>query len=179
VNDIAWVLLIYLVPATPSRKRAAIWRELKKIGSVYLRDGVCVLPARPETAAALRAIAVRVEEFGGQATLVENAQLDSRRADTVIAQARAARASEYADILREVEQLWEYLQREPTHRQFTSSEVDELLADLGKLERWSQQVTARDYFGHGPDEALMQLFARCQETIEALRGAAAFPEFAR
>ena len=47
--DIPWLLLIYTVPAEPSRKRAAIWRELKKVGAPYLRDGVCILPERPET----------------------------------------------------------------------------------------------------------------------------------
>ena len=65
-----WLVLIYTVPSEPSRKRAFIWRELKKAGAVYLRDGVCALPERPETLAALSAIAARVEELGGQATLV-------------------------------------------------------------------------------------------------------------
>jgi hypothetical protein len=172
-------LLIYLVPASPSRKRAAIWRELKKVGAVYLRDGVCVLPARPETGAALRAVAARVEEFGGEATLVENAQLEPRRAASVIAQARAARASEYADIRHEVEQLWEYLQREPTHRDITIGEIDELVSDLAKLRRWRQQVVARDYFGDGPDDGLTRQFADCQQAIEMLRSSATRLELAR
>jgi hypothetical protein len=139
---------------------------------------VCVLPARPETGTALRAVAAKVEEFGGEATLVENAQLEPRRADTVIAQARAARASEYADIRHEVEQLWEYLQREPTHRDITTDEINELVGDLGKLQRWRQQVVARDYFGNGPDDGLTQLFADCQQAIEMLRTSATLLELA-
>ena len=79
--DTAWLLLIYTVPAEPSRKRAAIWRDVKKVGAVYLRDGVCALPERQETTSAMRAIAARVEEFEGQATLVEAARLDAARAD--------------------------------------------------------------------------------------------------
>ena len=46
-----WLLLIYTVPAEPTRKRAFIWRELKKVGAPYLRDGVCILPERPDTLA--------------------------------------------------------------------------------------------------------------------------------
>ena len=49
-----WLLLVYTVPAEPSRLRAAVWRDLKKAGAVYLRDGVCVLPERDETLHALR-----------------------------------------------------------------------------------------------------------------------------
>src|ERR1700680_4929647 len=83
-----WLLLIYTVPAEPTRKRAAIWRDIKKIGAIYLRDGVCVLPERPATAVAMRAIAARVAEFAGQATLVEAARLDSVRAAWVVEQSR-------------------------------------------------------------------------------------------
>ena len=35
----SWLLLIYTVPSQPSRKRAAVWRDVKKAGAVYLRDG--------------------------------------------------------------------------------------------------------------------------------------------
>ena len=61
--EITWLLLIYTVPAEPSRTRAFIWRELKKVGAPYLRDGVCILPERSETAAAARAIAAKVIPF--------------------------------------------------------------------------------------------------------------------
>jgi len=80
----SWVLLIYTVPVAPSRKRAAIWRALKQAGAVYLRDGVCALPQREDTAATLRAIAAKVEEFAGQATLVESARLAAARAEAII-----------------------------------------------------------------------------------------------
>ena len=58
----SWLLLIYRVPAEPSRKRAFVWRELKKVGAVYLRDGVCVLPDQAATRAGLRQVAERMLE---------------------------------------------------------------------------------------------------------------------
>src|SRR5919198_2962570 len=100
-----WLLLIYTVPAEPSRKRAFVWREVKKVGAVYLRDGVCILPDRADTAAAMRAIADKVEQFGGQAVVVQAARLDPARVESVIAQSRAARAEEYREIAREAERL--------------------------------------------------------------------------
>src|SRR3954453_10404539 len=88
----SWLLLIYTVPAAPSRKRAAVWRALKQAGAVYLRDGVCALPQREDTAATLRAIAAKVEEFEGEATLVESASLPETRAGAIVARARQERA---------------------------------------------------------------------------------------
>src|SRR5206468_12475321 len=99
----AWALLIYTVPADPSRKRAYVWRELKKVGAVYLRDGVCVLPQGEGTAAGFRIIAAKIEEFEGEATLIERAQLDSARAEGIMAASRQARADEYGEITREAE----------------------------------------------------------------------------
>ena len=163
--DRTWLLLIYTVPADPSRKRAFIWREVKKVGAVYLRDGVCALPDQPDTAHSLRAIAAKVEEFEGQATLVQGARLEPARAEWVGAQSRAARAEEYADIAREAERLLEHLARETEHREFTFAELEELEADLGKLKRWTDQVRGRDYFGAGPDERLQALLDRCEQGL--------------
>src|SRR5579859_1363941 len=81
-----WLLLIYTVPAQPSRKRATVWREIKKLGAVYLRDGVCVLPDQPGTRMSLRALASRIEQMEGDACLVEGAQLDERRVKSLKSQ---------------------------------------------------------------------------------------------
>lgn len=167
-----WLLLIYTVPAEPSRKRAYIWREVRRLGAAYLRDGVCILPERPETAAVVRGIAAKVEEFGGQATVVQSAELDAERSAAVIAQARAARAAEYREVALEAERLLEHVRREREHREFTFAEVDELEADLGKLRRWADQVRARDYFGAAAADTVDELLGRCAETLASfLEGA--------
>ena len=162
-----WLLLIYTVPAEPSRKRAAVWREVKKLGAVYLRDGVCILPERPDTLAALRALAQRIEELDGQASLVQGAQLDRERAAAVIEQFHTARANEYAEIVREAELLLAHIARETEHRDFTFAELEELEQDLAKLRRWTDQVRARDYFSQGPDAALVALLERGEQALEA------------
>ena len=176
MHDAAWLLLIYVIPATPSRKRAFIWRELKKIGAVYLRDGVAVLPRLSETTRAMQAVAAKVDELGGEATLVDNAHLEPVRVESIVAQARAARAREYADIRDELERLADYVQRERAHREFTNGEVDELDADLARLQRWAQQVVSRDHFADGLDQPTTRAFARCAETIAALSTSMAFRE---
>ena len=143
----SWLLLIYTVPSEPSRLRATVWRELKKVGAVYLRDGVGALPTLPETTEAFRAIATRITELGGQVTLVEEARLDPVRTQAIVDQANAARAAEYAEVGRDAEGFLAHVERERAHREFTYAEVEELEADLGKLKRWIAQIRARDHFG--------------------------------
>src|SRR4051794_27234862 len=94
-----WLLLVYTVPPTPTRLRAYIWRQLKQLGAIYLRDGVCVLPDEPVTRTRLVAIADRVRDVGGEATLAEHAELDPQTAQRVRAQSREARQLEYAAVL--------------------------------------------------------------------------------
>ncbi len=174
------MLLIYTVPAAPSRKRAFIWREVKKVGAVYLRDGVCALPARGGALERLRALAAKVEEFDGQATLVEAARLDAHRAEAIVAQARADRAAEYAEIAREADGLLDHVRRETAHRAFTSRELGELEGDLAKLRRWAGQVRARDYFGGAEAARVEERLGRCDEALGAsLEEAARRDEAAR
>src|SRR3712207_3870055 len=88
---VTWLLLVYTLPSTPSRLRAGVWRDLKKVGAVYLRDGVAVLPARDKTRVGLGMIAAKVEELGGEVVLVEGARLPPEREEAVAARANAAR----------------------------------------------------------------------------------------
>jgi hypothetical protein len=167
MTGIGWLLLIYTVPTQPSRLRAAIWRDLKKAGAVYLRDGVGVLPSRPDTTAIFREIADRIVEFGGEATLVEDARLPIERAATIVEQARTARAEEYAEIARDAEGFLEHVAREREHRVFTFAEVEELEADLTKLRRWATQIRARDHFEAGAAGRLDELLDRGEEALAA------------
>ena len=170
-----WLLLVYTVPAKPTRKRAYIWREVKKIGAVYLRDGVCALPERAETVRAVDAIAARVREFEGEATVVTGARFDDGRGEAVIAAFTSARADEYAEVVHEAERLLEHINRETDHRDFTPAELVELEEDLAKLRRWMSQIQARDYFpATSTAEPAEQVLAQCKAVLaEFLEEAAA------
>ena len=174
--DIAWLLLIYTIPAEPSRKRAFIWRELKKIGAPYLRDGVSILPERPETIELAEAIAAKIQEFEGEAILVSGAHLTPARTSALVEQCRAARSEEYREIGLEADRLLEHVARETEHREFTYAELEELEADLAKVRRWVDQVAARDYFGEGPPEDLRNVLDRCERALGAFLETAAAKE---
>src|SRR5947208_1307619 len=121
--DTDWLLLVYTVPAEPTRLRAAVWRDLKRSGAVYLRDGACALPDEPAARRALRAVAARIRSLGGQATLATGAHLAPADARAVRARLRQARVEEYAEIASEAEQLLEHLDQEASHRALAPADL--------------------------------------------------------
>jgi hypothetical protein len=159
-------LLIYTVPARPTRARAAVWREVKRIGASYLHDGVCILPDLPAARAALVALEARVRAVGGSATLVVESLLSADAADRLGAELQEARRGEYAEVLQAARELAQHVAREAGHHALTRAQRVALLGDLGRIERWLAQIEARDYLGAAAPPALRPLLAACRTALE-------------
>ncbi|MCW2942968.1 MAG: ChrB protein, partial [Actinomycetia bacterium] len=41
---VRWLVLVYKVPAEPTRLRAGVWRKIKGLGAIYLQNSVAALP---------------------------------------------------------------------------------------------------------------------------------------
>ncbi len=70
-----WVVLIYKIPTQPSRLRLQVWRTLQRMGALYLQDGVCLLPARPDLVENMQYVATTVAEMGGTSHLFTGTSL--------------------------------------------------------------------------------------------------------
>jgi hypothetical protein len=87
-----WTLLLVTLPTQPGAVRLRIWRNLKALGCVALRDGAYVLPA--EHAAAFEQIAREVQSHGGTAAVFDLATRTAPQHDELVAQ--FSRAEAYA-----------------------------------------------------------------------------------
>jgi hypothetical protein len=145
--DGGWLLLIYTLPAKPSRLRATVWRDLKATGALYLRDGVATLPDRPSTRASLTRIAARATDLGGSAVLATGAALSAEDDRQLRARFGEALDAEYADLAWECGEFRDRLRRETDHYDLRRSERSALLASLARLRRRASGLRARDYFG--------------------------------
>ena len=67
-ND--WLTLVSTLPARNTAARMRVWRAIKNLGCATLRDGVYLLPANPQTDAALRTLAEEVRGAGGCAEVL-------------------------------------------------------------------------------------------------------------
>src|SRR4249920_2832998 len=69
-SSLSWLLLIVSLPTSSATARMRIWRALKALGCVALRDGAHLMPARPEHEQALQGLADECIGEGGSAWLM-------------------------------------------------------------------------------------------------------------
>jgi hypothetical protein len=164
-ETVTWLVLIYTVPAEPSRARATVWREIKKAGAVYIRDGCCALPEQEGTLRTFRTIANTVEELGGRATLARSVELDDEKSQVILDEARQARSAEYADLERELNGFIVHVRQERAHREFRFSELELLDADLAKLRRWYGQIAGRDFTDSHKGFEIQRILDECESEL--------------
>src|SRR5215203_2323281 len=131
-----WVLLVYRMPREPSRHRVAVWRKLRDLGALYLKDGVAALPEDAVTREQLEWLQLRVREAGGEATLWEGRPGTLAEEAELVEAFRSSREEAYRSIIAGAERL----------RRKAQMGSGALSERLGKLEREFRAERRRDYF---------------------------------
>jgi HPt (histidine-containing phosphotransfer) domain-containing protein len=96
----AWLALIVALPTSPSAVRVRLWRALKASGCGPLRDGVYLLPDRPDSARVFDGLAEEVRQAAGDATLLEFVARDAEQQAQF--EALFDRSAEYRDFERDL-----------------------------------------------------------------------------
>lgn len=133
-----WLLLIYRIPREPSRHRVAVWRRLKALGALYLRDGVAALPEDAVTREQLEWLQVRIEEDGGEATVWEARANTLSENQRVVEAFRSSGEEAYRTIVAGAERL--------QRKAGMGGGAEALSGELGKLEQEFRVERKRDYF---------------------------------
>ncbi|HEX6510160.1 MAG TPA: Chromate resistance protein ChrB [Chloroflexota bacterium] len=165
-GTLEWLLLIYTLPSQPTRKRAYVWRELKKLGGVYLRDGVALLPRRPDLEEQLRAVAERIEEYEGTVDLLLSPQFAPGRSQALVARFQEERLAEYRELHHACVRFLRDVLHQVDADDFGFPDVDNLDSELGRLRRWYEQIAARDYFEAPESDRVRDILAKCEEAFE-------------
>lgn len=159
-----WLVVVYKLPAEPTRHRASVWRKLRAAGAVYLQNGTATLPADPSGERVMRGVTQEIREVGGTAYLVRGELLGD---DTGLEVAfNAARDDEYREVLDRCRDLHAELKKEREARKFTFAELEENEEDLAKLEAWFGKVRARDRFGAPLVGDAEREIGACQQDLE-------------
>src|SRR5579872_3794299 len=161
-----WMLLIYSVPSQPSRKRAYVWRELKRLGAIYLRDGVALLPRRADLEERLRAVADRIEEYEGAADLLLSPSFAPGRDSGLIERFQEERLAEYRELHHACVRFLRDVLEEVDADVFSFPDVDNLESELGRLRRWHGQIEERDYFGAPGSDRARDILEKCEQAFE-------------
>jgi DNA-binding transcriptional regulator PaaX len=159
-----WLLLVYRVPSEPTRLRAAVWRQLKRLGAIYLQNSAAALPASVSAERALRKLRSEILNMSGTAVLLSCAVLAGEQ--EIKAAFQAARDEEYAEIVDKCEDFLGQVRKEYVAEHFTYAELEENEVDLVKLKNWLGRVTDRDVFGASGRIATETAIAGCEQSLE-------------
>src|SRR6266404_5409838 len=137
-ESMRWLLLIHQLPAKPAYARVKVWRRLKGLGAVTVKNSVYALPANAETREDFAWLTREIVELGGEAFVCEAQLVDGLNDAEVQALFDAARDEDYAtisDAARELAAL------EKTERR------TEFAVKVGRLRKQLDDIVAIDFFG--------------------------------
>jgi DNA-binding transcriptional regulator PaaX len=163
----SWLLLIYRIPAEHSGARTTIWREIKRLGALSLQHAVFLLPLSDASRTVYDRLSRRIEEYGGEATILETTSPDDAWHQRTVERFNAARDEEYDEVVDETERFREEIERERRKGKFTFAELEDEESNLERLRKYFAQVEARDTFGAPGRVRASSEVERCAEVLEA------------
>ena len=95
-----WMELVISLPTENATERMRVWRALKAAGAAVLRDGVYVLPERPDLDEVFARLAAEIREAGGSAHVLRVDPRDEDQAEQL--RALFDRTKDYAALADEI-----------------------------------------------------------------------------
>src|ERR1700716_4576061 len=160
---LSWRVLIYRVPTEPASKRAAVGRDLKRLGALYLQQCACIFPDIAGVTDEVDQVAAKIPALGGETFLLEVPHLEPEDEARIIQSYRTQRANEYAEIIEECETKFvKEIEFEHFRQNYTFEEAEEIEQDLEKIRRWFDRVRDRDWFKAERRDEVETWLGKCQ-----------------
>lgn len=162
-----WLMLIYRVPSDSSRARVAVWRDLKRLGGLYVQQSVCVLPDRADLRPSVERIRKRIDDLKGSSIFLTLPEVDADAHAQFVDGFRRQSAKEYAEIVEECDTKFvKEIEFERFRENYTFEEAEEIRQDLEKLRRWLDKVEGRDWMQADGRDLARQKVAECEALLE-------------
>lgn len=162
-----YYVLIYQVPTQPAAARVSVWRELKRLGALYLQQSVCVVPGVPTMRAQLERIIARITALEGTYHLLPIRSLPPEEETKIIEGFKAQSNIQYEEIIENCEvNFTKEIEFETFRQNFTYAEAEEIRHDLDKIHRWYDRVVERDWFDASKREETLRCIERCEALLE-------------
>lgn len=130
---LGWVLLAYRMPREPSTPRIAVWRKLRRLGTVQVVDGLAALPADARTREQLEWLADEVMAAGGEAMVWLGTVGSAVQERALMQRMAAAITGEYAQVIADASAAGE--EPQPSRRR-----------TVARLRRELRRISQRDFF---------------------------------
>src|SRR3954449_6831367 len=165
--EMPWVLLVYRVPTEPASKRVGVWRDLKRMGALYLQQCVCIFPNRPDVVEELDRVAAKIVAMEGEYTRFDIPLLRPADEEKIVQAVRDLRNKEYAEIIEECETKFvKEIEFEHFRQNYTYEEAEEIRMEFEKICTWFERVQERDWFGAPNAGEAREWLRRCESLLE-------------
>ncbi len=144
-----WLVLMVSLPPTPSSFRVRVWRKLRTLGAVALRNSVYLLPSTPDNFERFQWLGQEVQKDGGEATLLSVEQIENIKRSDVVRLFQQAREPEYRALAERYRKVARALDRKTRHR--SAARRDE---ELTRLARELERIHDIDFFDDLPLDSL-------------------------
>lgn len=145
-----WLLLVPQLPAKPPYLRVKVWRRLKLLGAISVKNAVHVLPAGDQAREDFEWVLRDIEEGGGDALICEADLVEGLSDGEMRALFDAARDADYAQFVKGLR-----------------GKRKDLVSQLPKLRQKLDQIAAIDFFGASGRLAAESLLAELERQPEA------------
>src|SRR2546425_1535763 len=98
-----WLILVHVLPSTPSNLRVRTWRRLQQLGALPIKQAVYVLPDTPSAREDFEWLKTEIDSARGQATIFAADSVDAWSDDELVTAFRGARQRDYEQLASEVE----------------------------------------------------------------------------
>ena len=150
-----WLVLLLHLPPHPSSVRVRVWRRLRAVGAVALKNSAYLLPATPDQREHFEWLAQEVRKARGEATLLAVDRIDTLTADQVQQLFRDARNAEYRELAARY-------RRHGAARPSRTAGTPAGEAERVRLARELERIREIDFFGASGYEEVKRL----QETLD-------------
>jgi hypothetical protein len=161
-----WIVLLFRVPAEPSRHRVAVWRELRRTGAVSIGQSAWLAPAAPAFADGITRAVALVEAAGGEAIVLDANGRQAGDAERLAAVYTAAREAEWVEFLSECGKYLAEIDKEIAKAKLTLAELDEEEQSLERLRRWYRELRLRDVLGASSAAGAERRLKECEAKLE-------------
>lgn len=161
-----WVVLIYKIPSEPTKYRAAVWREIKRLGGVYLQNGVCIFPDVDDVSLNVSALADQIRNMDGSEFVFFTKSPTQAQAAEILDRFQTARDNEYQALFDPLRQL-----EAKTSSFNDTANANWLIDELKRVHRQYGVIKGRDYFDAPMGSQVGQLIQQLQTRIrQMMRG---------
>ena len=141
-----WIFLLHQIQELKSRERVKVWRLTKKVGAVFYRNSVYVLPYSKERLEDFQWLCQQIKDSKGEASVFISASQDGNEDRIIRGLFEHSREEGYSAILTSAKDLLERIRRAKQQKQLSEPLLKKLTKEERQLTKSFTDIERIDFF---------------------------------